>query len=203
VTGRPGAPPPDTSEWPRFFEPLLDALLPIFRPDLAPAVTPPSSDRLDDRRRCSGKRSRLAEGLRDAPAELVREHAGPLLNAVLHDLNSSHNVLLIDPLVAVLGRRAVQEAIITAVETGTIIEQSAATMAWYAAQASAHFPTVDAFERGEATPESRAAIDVVADLRTRYRDACLRALASCRDPRTRERLSHSMSSGHEVVRIGH
>lgn len=121
----------------------------------------------------------------------------------MHDLDPSRNVTLIEPVIGAVGYRVVHEAIVRYVETGTTIQQSAATMAWYAAQPIVRYPTREAYERREPTPDSIAVLADIAGLDTRYRSACFKAAANCQDAKTRSRLLRSAEHPHYTgVQIG-
>ncbi len=114
------------------FEPLLDELAAIFCPGHDLALSPPWSAG-SGRWRCEVKR--LAIG-RSAGQDLaaVREHAALLLRAVVHDQCRIGNRQLIEPVVAALGYREVQERLISYVEIGTDVEKIGSAMAMYLAR---------------------------------------------------------------------
>jgi hypothetical protein len=178
--------PPDRSE---AFEPLLDELAAIFSPgqELAPAwASAWTSDKSASRyTRCQTKRRAIATAARRNLAA-VREHADLLLRALVHDQCRSGNRQLAEPLIAALGRRRAQEALITYVETGTDAETIGATMAMYWAGVPLRYRN---WSRQELTAASNAELESLADLRDRYRQACLHAFVTRGDPQLRFALS--------------
>jgi hypothetical protein len=164
--------PPDRSA---AFEPLLDELASVFCPgqDLVAG----SDGRADSRyMRCEAKRlaiSRAAD--RDLP--LVRAHASLMQRAVVHDQCRSGIRQLVDPLIAALGYRPLHEALVGYLERGSEAEMIGATMAWYPATPPLRY-TEGGWERREPTAASKGERAAVADLRHRFRHACLRAFVT-------------------------
>jgi hypothetical protein len=177
--------PPDRGE---AFEPLLDGLAAIFcqGQDLTPAVTENAA--ASRYSRCERKRAAIGRAAAQ-DLELVRASAALMLDAVVHDQCRSGNRQLIDPLVAAVGYRAVQEALIGYVDNGTDAEAIGATMAWYWARPGLVYLGRAKWERRQPTADSKAAWDGLADLRSRYRHACLRAFLAREDPQARFALS--------------
>jgi hypothetical protein len=177
--------PPDRGE---AFEPLLDGLAAIFcqGQDLTPTVMENAT--ASRYSRCERKRAAIGRAAAQ-DLELVRANAALVLDAVVHDQCRSGNRQLIDPLVAALGYRPVQEALIGYVDNGTDAEAIGATMAWYWARPGLVYLGTANWERRQPTADSKAAWDAVADLRSRYRHACLRAFLARHDPQVRDALS--------------
>lgn len=97
-----------------------------------------------------------------------------LVRAAVLDPNPSFNRQFVEPAVAVFGRREVQAALIRYLRTGTDQERAGAARAWYWAQAGLVYRGQENYEKGIATPESRAEYDAVADLRAEWGEATLR-----------------------------
>jgi hypothetical protein len=138
--------------------------------------------------RCEVKRFRIGEAA-GADPDMTRQYADLLLRAAVHDQCRSGIRQLIQPLVAALGHRAVQQAIITYARSGTDAEKVGATMAWYFAQPALRYASRDDLRLGVPTQESEAERDELADLRAEYRAACLAAFLDCDDPEARRDLS--------------
>jgi len=192
-------------EWYDEFEALLDEMLRILRPEWHLSKDPPARA-LDrpaymSRWRTNQKRGTLASHLRDHPAE-VRIHLPALMDIVVHDLNPSFNVILIERIVAAAGYRPVHEGIIERLEHGTFTEQIGATYAWYSAQPGRHYLSSTAFQRGEPTPHSALRYTEWQELLPRYREAGRRAVARCDDPERRACLSELTANFSEIVSIG-
>jgi len=119
--------PPDRGE---AFEPLLDDLVAIFCQ--GQGATPNVAENATATRYARCTRMRAAVGRAAAQdLDLVRANAALVLAAAVHDQCRSGNRKLVDPLVAALGYRPVQVALIGYVENGTDAEAIGATMAWY------------------------------------------------------------------------
>jgi hypothetical protein len=179
---------PDPAGRSEAFEPLLDDLAAIFGQgqDLTAAV--PETAAASRYSRCERKRAAIGQvAARDL--DLVRANAALVLRTVVHDQCRSGNRQLIDPLVAALGYRPVQEALTGYVEKGTDAEVIGATMAWYWARPPLAYQGTANWERRQPTTDSKAAWDALADLRDRYRHACLRAFIARDDPDARFALS--------------
>jgi hypothetical protein len=168
-------------------EPLLDGLATIFcrGQDVTATVTDEAVSRYS---RCERKRATIGRAAA-LDLDLVRTNAGLVLGAVVHDQCRSGNRQLIKPLVAAVGYRPVQEALIGYVDYGTDAEAIGATMAWYWARPGLVYLGTANWERRQPTADSKAAWDALADLRTRYRHACLRAFLARDDPGVRFALS--------------
>lgn len=171
--------PPDRGE---AFEPLLDDLAAVFchGQDLNAAESRYA--------RCESKRLAIGRSAAE-DLDLVRAHAALVLRSVVHDQCRSGNRQLIDPLVAALGYRPVQEALIGYVEKGTDAEAIGATMAWYWTRPRLVYQGTGNWQQRQPTADSKAAWDALADLRDRYRHACLRAFLARDAPDTRFALS--------------
>lgn len=177
--------PPDRGE---AVEPLLDGLAALFNPGQDLTAPVPGNAAASRYSRCERKRAAIGRAAaRDL--DLVRANAALVLSAAVHDQCRSGNRQLIDPLVAALGYRPVQEALIGYVENGTDAEAIGATMAWYWARPPLVYLGTANWERRQPTADSKAAWDALADLRTRYRHACLRAFLARDDLHVRFALS--------------
>jgi hypothetical protein len=133
------------------------------------------------------KRQHLGDVLK-ARRDVAAERAEAVLAAVVCDEDVSFNKQLLLPVMAATGRRHVQTFLIAAVENEPPHKKVCAAHAWYWSQVSLHYLTFDDYDRGCPTSESRAADEEVADLRARYRNACLAAFVACDHAPTRERL---------------
>jgi hypothetical protein len=171
------------------FEPLLDELAAIFCPGqdlLAASHLGPAADGYH---RCEVKRSAIGRAA-GQDLQAARRHAPLLVRAAVHDQCRSGIRGLVEPLVAAVGYRQVQEPLISYVETGTDAEAIGATMAMYWARPSLRYSN---WERRELTAESKATRDSLVDLRDRYRQACLRAFVIRDSPGARFALSLGFS----------
>jgi hypothetical protein len=175
--------PPDRST---AFEPLLDELAAVFCPGQDLDARP--EGRVESRYvRCEVKRLAVSRAAgRDLP--LVRAHVSLMQRAVVHDQCRSGIRQLVDPLVAALGYRRVHEALIGYLERGSEAEMIGATMAWYPATPTLRY-TGSGWKRREPTAASKAQREAVADLRHRFRYACLRAFVTHDSPELRFVLS--------------
>jgi hypothetical protein len=177
--------PPDRAEE---FEPLLDGLAAIFCRGQDLTATLAKNATASRYLRC--ERMRAAIGRAAAQElDLVRANAALVLGTVVHDQCRSGNRQLIEPLVAAVGYRSVQEALIGYVDKGTDAEAIGATMAWYWARPGLVYLGTANWERQQPTADSKAAWDALADLRTQYRHACLRAFLARHNPAVRFALS--------------
>jgi hypothetical protein len=190
--------------WYGEFEELIDAILPTFRPDWRlpdPPAYIVNRPELQPHWRCNRKRSALHVALR-ANLSGIRAHKDALLHLAVHDLNPSLNRFLILPIIEALGHPAVHMAIIGYLENGTFVEQLGAMKAWYTAQPGLHYRTMESFDHGDPTIESATQYADWTKLRTRYRQACQRAIEKCTDPKLRSQLSELAASFAVVVHIG-
>ncbi|MFE7244219.1 hypothetical protein [Streptomyces sp. NPDC057580] len=167
------------------FEPFLDDLLELFSPSWV------LQERMVDEHlhhRCEVKRWEIGRAAEEDPG-LTRQHADLLINAVTHDQCRSGINQLIRPLVKVLGHRWTQEQIIHFVRAGSNAQKVGATTAWYWSRPGLRYASRDDLRNGVPTPESKAALDALSDLRADYRNAVLAAFLACEDPETRQDLS--------------
>jgi len=104
-----------------------------------------------------------------------------LIRAAVHDPDPSFSHQLIEPALAVAGRRQVQEALLSLLVSGTNAEKAGAARAWYWAQAPLAYRGLENLKTGTPTEESKREYDAVADLRARWREAALREFASNED----------------------
>lgn len=161
------------------FEPLLDELLVIFDPDWATPANYVGAPQFD---RCEVKRLRVSVAGRWDP-DLTRRHADMVIRAAMHDRCRSGIRQLIEPLLEVLGSRAVQEALVDYIRTGTDEEKVGATMAWY-------WAVVLTQSRLRNGSEPRSDIRVILDdLQSQFQTACLAAFLATEDPGFRQDLS--------------
>jgi hypothetical protein len=170
------------------FEQRLDSLLSQLCPDrVAPTPTGKyaSNPEFVAYERLNSKRMRVAVALREQP-DAAPAVADRVLDAIVHDEDVSFNRHLIEPMVATVGRRAVQEHLIRAVKTGSPLQRVCAVRAWYWSQVTLVYGSSEALRTRRPTAASRAQDDDVADLRGRYRVACLDAFVDCDDVATRE-----------------
>jgi hypothetical protein len=167
------------------FEPLLDDLLELFSPAW---VLPERMVDAHAHHRCEVKRWEIGRAAEEDP-DLTRRHADRLIHGAMHDQCRSGINQLVRPLVKSLGYRWTQERIIHYVRAGTDSQKVGATMAWYFARPGLRYASRDGLENGRPTPESKAALDALSDLRAAYRDAVLTAFLACEDPGTRQDLS--------------
>jgi hypothetical protein len=138
--------------------------------------------------RRNAKRMRLGDLLTARP-EVATTLGGRVLEVIACDEDVSSNKQLIAPMLAALGRRAVQHHLISVIETGPEHKKVCAVRAWYWSQVSLVYESVEALQARRPTPLSRAADDAVADLRALYRIACLNAFVTCPQQTTREWLA--------------
>jgi hypothetical protein len=167
------------------FEPLLDRLLELF----SPAWVLP--DRMADQHqhhRCEVKRWEIGRAAEEDP-DLTRRHADLLMQAAALDQCRSGINQLVRPLVKGLGHRWTQERIISYVRSGSDAEKVGATMAWYFSRPGLRYASSDDLRNRNPTPESRAALDALSDLRAEYQEAVLVAFLACEDLGTRQDLS--------------
>lgn len=167
------------------FEPLLDQLAELFDPDRAPWGPWPDGHEPDWYERCESKRLAIAHA---AAQDLdgVREHAGLVLDAIVHDTNRSGNRQLVQVALRALGARAVLETLIGFVESGNATERIGAAMAMYWARPAVAY---DLREVHEHRAEIEAANRDLVDVRGRANQACLRAFLGTGDPALRADLS--------------
>lgn len=176
------------------FEQRLDALLADLAPDWQwqPRELPEphrSNERLRTYQRHNGKRIHLGHLLAAHP-DLAAAHADRVLDAIVCDEDPSFNKQLIHPVLAAIGRRAVQRHLIAVIETGPAHKKVCAVRAWYWSQVSLVYHSVQDLREQRPTQTSQAADDEVADLRGQYRIACLAAFVTCEHPPTRDWLTH-------------
>lgn len=167
------------------FEPLLDALLPIFCPEWR---LPPVMAGEHPHHRCEVKRYRIGQAAQADPGA-TRRHAAQLLHAAMYDQCRSGIGQLIRPLVDALGHRELQTAIVNYVQTGADAEKIGAAMAWYWARPGLKYASWDDLRNKVPTPESQAAQAALNDLHDAYRAACLEAFLTTEDPAARQALS--------------
>jgi hypothetical protein len=88
-----------------------------------------------------------------------------------------------------VGRRAVQECLITAVTSGSWSQRPARSAPGTGPSRVLVHRSAEAARARRHTPESQAGVDKVAGLRVRYRRACLAAFVDCNRNPTREWLA--------------
>jgi hypothetical protein len=139
--------------------------------------------------RRNAKRQQLAGVLRERPDVAVAV-ADRVLDAIVCDEDVASNRQLIEPMLAAVGRRRVQEYLISAVASGSLLQRVCAVRAWYWSQAVLVFDSSRALRDRRPTAVSQATDDKVADLRAWYRAACLTAFVDCDHTPTREWLAN-------------
>jgi hypothetical protein len=98
----------------------------------------------------------------------------PVLDAGIDEVNPSFNRSFIKPCVSTFGLRRVIEYLLGVVASGTDFRKAGAVNALYRANASLRFPgNVPSYSIEYATPESRAAYEVLMDLHERKRKLLL------------------------------
>jgi hypothetical protein len=110
-----------------------------------------------------------------------------LIRTVVHDPNPSFNRQLIEPALAVAGRRKVQEALLGVLESGTKAEKAGAARAWYWAQMPLGSPGLVEWRARFAAEGGTRAREVLAELQASWREAARREATSTEDLRTRWR----------------
>jgi hypothetical protein len=139
--------------------------------------------------RLNAKRTQMARVMREQP-DVALAVADQVLDAIVHDGDVSFNRQLIEPMLEVIGRRAVQRHLITAIENGSPLQQVCAVRAWYWSQPVLVYESSEALRTRRPTEASQAEDHEVADLREPYRAACLTAFVACEDVATREWLAY-------------
>jgi hypothetical protein len=103
----------------------------------------------------------------------------PMLDAGIDEVNPSLNRYFIEPCVTAFGHRRVNEYLLGVVESGTDFRKAGAVNALYWAQVPLSFPgTAPSYSIENASPESRAAFEALADLRERKRRLLLETFVS-------------------------
>ncbi|MET9116037.1 hypothetical protein ABZX38_17800 [Streptomyces longwoodensis] len=167
------------------FEPLLDSLLEVFSPAW---VLPEQMVNHHPHHRCEVKRWEVGRAAEEDP-DLTRRHADRLIDAAMHDQCRSGINQLVRPLVKSLGHRWTQKQIIKYLRSGTNAQKVGATMAWYFSRPGLTYASREDLANRTPTPESKAALDALGDLRADYRDAVLAAFLGSEDLETRQDLS--------------
>ncbi|MFI5930252.1 hypothetical protein ACIA3K_30330 [Micromonospora sp. NPDC051543] len=173
------------------FERQLDDLLAELNSDWVEPELPPrfaSDESFRRYHRRNGKRWRLACVLRERP-DLAATLADRVLAAVVCDEDVAANRQLIEPMSTAVGRRRVQEYLISVVTSGPLPQGVCAVRAWYWSQAVLIYESTEALHSRQPTTVSQTQDDEVADLRASYRAACLTAFVECDHDTTREWLS--------------
>ncbi|WP_433129279.1 hypothetical protein ACQPWW_04125 [Micromonospora sp. CA-240977] len=155
------------------FERQLDDLLAELHSDWVEPELPPryaSNESFRRYHRRNGKRWQLACVLRERP-DLAAALAGRVLAAVVCDEHVAANRQLIEPMVTAVGRRRVQEYLISVVTSGSLPQRVCAVRAWYWSQAVLVYESPEALARRQPTTVSQGHNDDVVDLRAWYR-AC-------------------------------
>ena len=173
------------------FEQGLDHLLADLCPEWQPPELPEpyrSNERFRAYNRRNAKRMQVGGRLKARP-DLAAAVAERVLDTVVCDEDVSFNKQLIHPVLDAVGRRPVQLHLISVVEAGPALKKVCAVRAWYWSQVSLVYNSMEALHERQPTKDSRAADDDVADLRARYRAACLAAFVACDHVPTREWLA--------------
>lgn len=177
--------------WHEGFEARLDGMLEVLGMDRSLPKPPDSVLRRPEFApwwRCDTKRGRLAKYVGAYPAE-VGIHKDALMDVVVHDLDPSRNQVLIRPVIAAIGYRAVHERLIDRLEGGSYVEQVGAVKAWYWAQPTTPHTVTHAFDYEDQDPDTAAQYAGWLELVPRWREACRRALEACVDPHRRAYLN--------------
>jgi hypothetical protein len=144
----------------------------------------------------------IAQAVQSSPAQ--EGWFEPLVRAAVYDPNPSFNRQLIEPALAVFGRRRVQLALLDHLRTGSDVERAGAARAWYWTQVDLTFLGLSRTP----TPESKAEFDAYADLRQEWRQTALHVFLTNEDLDVRRcilpgldlRESHYPEELHEMVR---
>ncbi|MFE9747111.1 hypothetical protein ACFYOT_19595 [Saccharothrix saharensis] len=101
----------------------------------------------------------------------------PLVRAMVLEPDPSFNRQLVEPAIAAFGRRRVQLALLTHLDTGSAADAAGAARAWYWTEVRLRYP------RGSDTPTPETAAEHVAfdDLRRRYRHTALHRFVADED----------------------
>jgi hypothetical protein len=155
------------------YEALLRELLDLVgaEPPAAPADEPGSRRRWRHhaRRAIGAVVSRRAQAASEA-SRVPQDWFEPLIRAAVHEPDPSFNRQLVEPAIAVFGRRRVQLALISYLDTGTAPDIGGAARAWYWAQV----PLSYVGDSKTPTPESAAEYEAFSDLRQRFDRIALR-----------------------------
>jgi hypothetical protein len=116
-----------------------------------------------------------------------------MIQAIVHDPNPSFNRQLIEPALAVVGRRRLQMALLDLLSSGTNAEQAGAARAWYWTRVVMRFGGAADREAGIHTEESRREYDAVEDLRSQWRETQLRTFVANEDLDVRRCILPGMS----------
>jgi hypothetical protein len=156
-----------------------------------------------DYERCNVKRMHLGEVLRERPSDAAA-FADRVLDAIVCDEDVSFNRQLIEPMIVAVGRRAVQEYLIEAVRMSAAPQKVCAVRAWYWSQPMLVYRSSSDLRKRRPTASSGAEADEVVDLRSWYREACLRAFVECDDVETRKWLARGfiLSGAHYDPALG-
>lgn len=117
----------------------------------------------------------VAEAVRSIPVR--QEWFEPLVLAAVYDPDPSFNRQLVEPAVAVFGRRRVQVRLIEYLTLGTNPQRAGAARAWYWTQV----PLTYLGRSRTPTPQSQAEYDAYADLRRQWRDTALQVFLATED----------------------
>ncbi|MER7645521.1 hypothetical protein [Streptomyces sp. NPDC126522] len=167
------------------FEPLLDSLLEVFSPAW---ILPEQMVDEHPHHRCEVKRWEVRRAAEE-DLDLTRQHADRLIDAAMQDQCRSGINQLVRPLVKSLGHRWTQEQIIGYLRSGTNAQKVGATMAWYFSHPGLRYASREDLANRVPTPESKAVLDALSDLRASYSEAVLAAFLACEDLETRQDLS--------------
>jgi hypothetical protein len=103
----------------------------------------------------------------------------PMLDAGIDEVNPSFNRSFIEPCLCAFGPRRVNEYLLGVVESGSDFRKAGAVNALYWAQVGLSFPgNAPSYSIENATPESRAAYEALADLWERKRRLLLETFVS-------------------------
>jgi sulfur transfer complex TusBCD TusB component (DsrH family) len=168
-------------------EAQLDQLLTVLSPGWQ-APPPPSDPQVDNRFRDYWRRSRkrtyVAEMLQ-ADLRAAQTMANGVLAAIVRDEDGSSNRQLIEPMVAAIGRSAVQQFLVETIRSGSLLEKVCAVRAWYWSQPTLVYRSLEDMHARRATSASQAAVEDADDVLRAYRTACLTAFVECDHTPTR------------------
>jgi hypothetical protein len=173
------------------FERRLDSLL----ADLCPAWQPPgltepygTNEKFEAYDRRNAKRIQVGDVL-TTRHDITAALADRVLAAIVCDEDVSFNKQLVRPVLDTVGRRPVQQYLISVIETGSAHKKVCAVRAWYWSQVTLVYESVRDLREHQPSQASRAADDEVADLRGEYRIACLTAFVESDHMPTRDWLA--------------
>ena len=177
---------PDPTTAPRLFAPLpgrtadtsatYEGCLTELIESLGVEHPPPAADDGGSRRSWQHQARRLIElEVRQSPAD--EAWFEPLMRAAIYEPDPSFNRQLVEPALAVFGRRRVQMALLEYLRTGTNVQRAGAARAWYWTQVPLVYVDLSSIP----TPESKAEYDAFADLRREWHETALHVFVTNED----------------------